>query len=481
MIGRLLAAVWLAIALMPSAHAQTPNYSDIWYTVGEDGWGIQIAHSGTTLFATWYTYDQNNRQTFFTLANGSFTNATTWTGQIFRPSGSPYTGTYDPARFNAGASLGSATLSFASANQATFTYTVGNVTRSKTLSRFPFNGASSGNYPNDATDVYYIAAQSGWGLSVAQRGTSGYFGVIYHYDTDGQPLFFTLSGTSGSLFRTTSSGANFLSATFASSTIAAQSVGTFTLAPSASGVTLSWTIGGRTVTNALTRLLPPPSTPPAGSGNAAECVNEDLLRLGTTYRTTYLTQSTPAQRTTTRGLIAANQVCVSGAAGLRLEATNESVQQGFNSVSVTRTCVIREGANRLLISDQVTETTLTGLPVAVPPTVTNVVFTPPQLNRNDLAAGESYTQSFVIRTTGAGVNNTQNQSRRRTFVGIESVTVPAGTFRACRFDDEATTDGVTSRSTQWIATIGLSVRSRDASSGIESVLESATINGRNYP
>jgi hypothetical protein len=462
------------------ALAQTPNYSDIWYTPGEEGWGLQIAHSGTTLFATWYTYDANNRQTFLTVTNGNFTNATTWSGQIFKPTGSPFnSATYDPSRFAAGSALGTATLTFANANSASLTYTVNGITRTKNLVRFPFNNATSGSYPADATDIYFLASQAGWGLSIAQRGSTGYFGVIYHYDTDGQPLFFTLTGTSGQLFRTTSTGANFLSATFNPSTIAAQAVGTFNLAIGASGVTLSWTINGQTVTNSLARLLPTPTTPPpTGSGNAGECVNEALWQTGATYRTVYVTAG---QRSTSRGSIVGPQTCQSGAAGIRVDATTDSTQQGLSTTASTRTCISREGTLRILTSDSTTDTVITGLPVAVPPQTITAVFTPPALRRFDLNAGESYSQTYTARTSGTAGSAANTTSFTRTFVGIETVTVPAGTFRACRFDETSTTAGATARSSEWIASIGLSVRSLDRVNGAETVLESATVNGRNYP
>jgi hypothetical protein len=472
----------MALALARPAAAQTPNYSDIWYTPGEEGWGIQIAHSGTNLFATWYTYDQNNRQTFFTVANGTFNAAqTAWTGgSIFKPTGSPYNAaTYDPSRFAAGASLGTVSFTFTNANNAVFTYTVGGTTRTKNITRFPFNGASTGNYPSDVTDVYYLAAQNGWGLSVAQRGSNGYFGVIYHYDTDGQPLFFTLTGLSGQLFRTASTGANFLSATFTSSTISANAVGTFTLTPTAGGMTLSYTAGGRTVTNTLTRLLTPPSTGGnTGTGSASECLNEELLRNGATYRYTFLTQGTNG-RSTSRGTITAPATCQSGGSGYRVDSVTESVTQGVSVSATTRACAVREGS-RLLLSDQTTDTTFVGLPL--PATTVASVWTPPVITRFDLNAGESYTQTYSVRVTAAGGGSTNTETRKTTFVGIESVTVPAGTFRACRFVDETTVLGVTTRGTQWYSgVVGTSVRTSDDAGTSVTVLESATINGRNFP
>ena len=37
------------------------NYQDLWWAAGgaESGWGVNLTHQGTTIFATWFTYDAN--------------------------------------------------------------------------------------------------------------------------------------------------------------------------------------------------------------------------------------------------------------------------------------------------------------------------------------------------------------------------------------------------------------------------------------
>ena len=41
--------------------ASATNYQDLWWVANgaESGWGINFAHQGNTIFATWYTYDGN--------------------------------------------------------------------------------------------------------------------------------------------------------------------------------------------------------------------------------------------------------------------------------------------------------------------------------------------------------------------------------------------------------------------------------------
>ena len=44
---------------MPAAPdlAAATNYQDLWWVPSESGWGVDFAHQGNLLFATWYTYD----------------------------------------------------------------------------------------------------------------------------------------------------------------------------------------------------------------------------------------------------------------------------------------------------------------------------------------------------------------------------------------------------------------------------------------
>ena len=88
-------------------------------------------------------------------------------------------------------------------------------------------------------------------------------------------------------------------------------------------------------------------------------------------------------------------------------------------------------------------------------TTFKTVFTPPWVNRQfTMTAGQTITQSYTGTTTVtslAGTTSstaTTNQSLR--FVGIESVTVPAGTFSSCKFEqwDNTSPANVT---TSWLA------------------------------
>nr|MBV6629010.1 hypothetical protein [Oceanococcus sp. HetDA_MAG_MS8] len=78
-------------------------------------------------------------------------------------------------------------------------------------------------------------------------------------------------------------------------------------------------------------------------------------------------------------------------------------------------------------------------------TVTNVI-DPGNLQRFDLSPGESYQQTYVTDTTtntsGSGVNLTQSSETTTqetvTYVGRETISVPAGTYETCYFRTEST-------------------------------------------
>src|SRR5690606_29975588 len=100
--------------------------------------------------------------------------------------------------------------------------------------------------------------------------------------------------------------------------------------------------------------------------------------------------------------------------------------------------------------------------------------------RFDLTAGETYEQNYSVNvsTRVMGFNNKTSTAvaLETTFLGIESVTVPAGTYQACRFRTDSTADNVTSTINEWFAVdSGMFLKSTEGSAS--NVLVSASING----
>jgi hypothetical protein len=122
----------------PADPTQALDAGDMWWGgVAQNGWGIAVLRQYRTLFSVWFTYDANGSPTWFVMPGGSWTDAQTWEGRLFRASGSAWLGAaYDPAALQL-ADAGSFRLHFVGDN-ATFDYTVDGRSGSLALSRQPF-------------------------------------------------------------------------------------------------------------------------------------------------------------------------------------------------------------------------------------------------------------------------------------------------------------------------------------------------------
>jgi hypothetical protein len=109
---------------------------------------------------------------------------------------------------------------------------------------------------------------------------------------------------------------------------------------------------------------------------------------------------------------------------------------------------------------------------------TKQVFTPAARDKRfTLAAGEStvFAQTYTTTTTPPGTSQTTSASPTVTYVGQESVTVPAGTFAACKFNQ--TFSGETT--TTWIIKgSGVMAKSTDVANNVTLQLEATSrLNG----
>ena len=114
------------------------NYQDLWWRPTESGWGVNLAHQGDTLFATWYTYDSAGRGLWMIMSSATKTGENTYAGKVYRASGPSFdSATWDASRVKLN-EVGSATFRFSDAASGTFAYTVEGVTQSKPISRMVY-------------------------------------------------------------------------------------------------------------------------------------------------------------------------------------------------------------------------------------------------------------------------------------------------------------------------------------------------------
>jgi len=180
------------------------NFQGLWWKSpagSESGWGINFAHQGTTLFATWFTYGADGKPLWFiVLANQTAPNA--FSGPVSTVTGPPFNAVpFDPALV-AETVVGSASITFAAdGGSATFAYTVKDVMQTKEIIRqefaSPVPGCTWGAQPNlslatNFQDLWWAAppgSESGWGINFAHQGDV-IFATWFTYDPAGKPLWF---------------------------------------------------------------------------------------------------------------------------------------------------------------------------------------------------------------------------------------------------------------------------------------------------
>ena len=237
-----------------------PSYHDLWWG-GESvsGWGLALAHHGTTMFGALYIYDDQGNPRWLSLPGGTWdAGLTTFTGALYSPSGSPWSA-YDASRFGSGAAVGQATIHFTSLDAAVLTYTIGGVTGTKAITRTPFGVPDSTPIASFGDLWWGGDSQNGWGLTIAQQYRT-LFIAWYTYDGQGKPTWFvvpggtwnTASSFTGRAYR--AKGVPWIGAAFDSPGVHLDDVGSITLDFQDPGhATFTSTIDGITLSRPLSR------------------------------------------------------------------------------------------------------------------------------------------------------------------------------------------------------------------------------------
>jgi hypothetical protein len=167
----LAAASLLASPAYPTSF--TTDQSDLWYIQAESGWGIELVHRASVVFATLFVYDTTGTPVWY-VATMQYTGSSfTWTGDLYTTTG-PYFGTvpFNPANVTA-TKVGTMTWSAQTVNTGTLTYVVNGVTVNKnivreTLANDDFSGHYGGGFHSVITSC----------INPAQDGTVEKIGVF---------------------------------------------------------------------------------------------------------------------------------------------------------------------------------------------------------------------------------------------------------------------------------------------------------------
>ena len=188
-----------AVAAALGQRTAVLNFQGMWYAApaeSEAGWGIDFAHQGDVIFATWFTHDANGKAWYLSMTAYQ-TGPNVFAGTLISTTGPALDAPFDPNQVQR-MEVGSGTLSFSDANNGTFSYTLNGVSQTKPITRQVFGplptctwGAQSNlALATNYTDMWWLPTESGWGVHFTQQGDA-IFAAWFTYDFTGASLSLT--------------------------------------------------------------------------------------------------------------------------------------------------------------------------------------------------------------------------------------------------------------------------------------------------
>ena len=102
------------------------NFQGLWWAApagAESGWGVNVTQEGTTIFATWFTYDANHNPLWYSVT-ATPTGPNTFSGTLIRTKGPAFSAVpFDPTQVQR-TPVGTTTFSFTNGDSGTFAYQV---------------------------------------------------------------------------------------------------------------------------------------------------------------------------------------------------------------------------------------------------------------------------------------------------------------------------------------------------------------------
>ncbi len=128
-----LCCLFAVAALLSRAASAVSDYTDLWWTPAEPGWGINLAQQANGIFGTFYVYAIDGRSVWFTVQLTREGTADRFSGPLYRISGTyygaPTWGGYQIVQ------AGTATFTATSSTTGTLDYSVDGVVVSKSIER----------------------------------------------------------------------------------------------------------------------------------------------------------------------------------------------------------------------------------------------------------------------------------------------------------------------------------------------------------
>lgn len=225
--------------------APAESYQGLWWSApagSESGWGINFAHQGNIIFATWFTYDTNGRALWLSMTANKF--GTDYIGTLVQTRGPVFSAVPFPPAAVTATPVGSGTLTFSDTNNGRFAYILNGTTQTKAITRQAFGPMPKCTFGTQSNltlatnyqDLWWAAPgaiESGWGVNFTHQGDV-IFATWFTYDGDGAPMWLSATAVktgigvyAGTLYRTT--GPAFNAVPFLGANVGRVSAGTLTL------------------------------------------------------------------------------------------------------------------------------------------------------------------------------------------------------------------------------------------------------------
>ena len=260
----------LSVVRAPCGDGSIPqiNMQALWWVWdgSQSGWGLNVAHQGNKLFATWFTYDANGQPTWLVVSDARSDGGNQYSGDLYRTTGPAFNApVFDPARVTR-TPAGTAAFSGGEPDYMIFVTHVDGRSMQFPVGRQLFSSplpmCDSDVTPGPLPiyqDLWWNPAESGWGVNIAHQGNI-LFVTWFTYDTDGKATWFVGSDVqktgnatySGTLYKTF--GPPMTASPWDASKVTRMPVGSVTLTfRDDDNGTFAYTVNGISGSKAITR------------------------------------------------------------------------------------------------------------------------------------------------------------------------------------------------------------------------------------
>ena len=179
------------------------NYTDLWWAApagSESGWGINLNHQGSIIFATLFDYDTDGSPMWLVMSDGERQTDGSYQGALYRTTGPAFNAIpFTPIGSGNLTQVGTMRLVFTGQSAATLTYSVNGTQVTKSITRQVFStvptcgwSAFDRSFATNFQDLWWNPNESGWGVNITHQGDI-LFATLFTYDANGKGMWLVMS------------------------------------------------------------------------------------------------------------------------------------------------------------------------------------------------------------------------------------------------------------------------------------------------